>query len=256
MRNFFALVLLLIINSSVLAVDQTNQPLLEQVKKIDQIDKNLVFSEDCNQHLECFLDDSIAWCNSVDTQLELADFEDTIPIPDKSIKNIPLAINSHLKCGIAKEALQLWQEAEREYNWILERDPKNSFVLFKLGNVIASQGDWRRAEVLFGEASLARSDFVMAMSSKALAAYQLGELDRAESELRNIIYKYPMIADARAALTALLWHKSSFGEARSHWAAAVGLDSRYMEQDWLLNKRRWPPGPINDLLGFLVLESS
>ena len=95
----------------------------------------------------------------------------------------------------------------------------------------------------------------MARSSNALTTYQLGKFDQAEAELRSIIRKYPMFADARAALSALLWRKGFLGEAESHWAAASGLDNRYRDPTWLLNVRRWPPLPTNDLLAFLDLES-
>ena len=55
-------------------------------------------------------------------------------------------------------------------------------------------------------------------------------------------------------LTALLWSKGFFGEAESHWAAVEGLDSRYKQHDWLVNIRRWPTDPANDLMAFLDLE--
>ena len=64
-----------------------------------------------------------------------------------------------------------------------------------------------------------------------------------------------MVADARAALSALLWRKGYLGEAESNWAATAGLDSRYKQKDWLVNIRRWPPQPVNDLLSFLALQS-
>ena len=124
-----------------------------------------------------------------------------------------------------------------------------------MGNVRGSQGDWTQAETLFKKASLAQTGFAMPRFSKALASYQLGQLDQAEVELRNLIRRYPMVADSRAALSALLWSKGSQGEAESHWAAAAGLDSRYRERDWLLKIRRWPPKPTNDLMAFLALES-
>ena len=89
-----------------------------------------------------------------------------------------------------------------------------------------------------------------------MATYQLGEFDKAELELRKIIRRHPMLPDARAALTALLWSKGSLGEAESHWAAVVGLDNRYKDSQWLMNIRRWPPQPINDLMAFLELNRS
>ena len=91
----------------------------------------------------------------------------------------------------------------------------------------------------------------MARSSKALALYQLGKLEKAELELRKLIRRYPMLADARAGLTALLWSNGSIGEAESNWAAASGLDSRYGQSEWLLNIRRWPSQPAMDLMAFL-----
>ncbi|MBC6419166.1 MAG: hypothetical protein GDA44_10490 [Prochloron sp. SP5CPC1] len=30
-------------------------------------------------------------------------------------------------------------------------------------------------------------------------------------------------------------------EAESNWVAAVGLDSRYPDLEWVANTRRWPP---------------
>ena len=94
----------------------------------------------------------------------------------------------------------------------------------------------------------------MARSSNALASYQLNHFAQAEKELRALIRKYPMFADARAALTALLWREGSLGEAESHWAAVLGLDSRYKEEQWLVNVRRWPSDPTHDLIAFLDLE--
>ena len=73
--------------------------------------------------------------------------------------------------------------------------------------------------------------------------------------IRAIIKRYPMFADARAALSALLWREGLRGEAKSHWAAVAGLDSRYKSEDWLLNVRRWPPQPSKDLMSFLALET-
>ena len=83
---------------------------------------------------------------------------------------------------------------------------------------------------------------------------QLDDLELAEKKMRKLIRKYPLFADARAALSALLWRKGSIGEAESNWAAASGLDIRYREQNWLLNIRRWPPNPTNDLIAFLSLD--
>jgi DNA-binding SARP family transcriptional activator len=94
----------------------------------------------------------------------------------------------------------------------------------------------------------------MARSSEALASFQEGDLEEAERELRALIRRHPLFADARAALTALLWQKGAGGEAESHWAAASGLDPRYRQEEWLLRIRRWPPVPVQALRRFLTLS--
>ena len=118
-----------------------------------------------------------------------------------------------------------------------------------------SKLQWDEAAELYGAASLARPGFAMARSSEAMARYQLEQLEQAERDLRNLIRRYPMFADARAGLSALLWRQGQRGEAESHWAAASGLDPRYRQADWLLSVRRWPPGPTADLMAFLELKS-
>ena len=88
-----------------------------------------------------------------------------------------------------------------------------------------------------------------------MASFQLADLPEAERELRALIRRYPLFADARAGLTALLWQRGSRGEAESNWAAASGLDPRYRQEEWLLQVRRWPPDPVQALDQFLHLVS-
>ena len=156
---------------------------------------------------------------------------------------------------MAEETLGNWDAAKFDYQWVLKRDPQNASALYNLGNVMAAQNNWMQSKVLFDKAFLAKPDFVMARSSKALACYQLNQFDEAEKELRAVIRKYPLFADSRAALSALLWRQGFTGEAESHWAAVAGLDNRYRQKDWLMMIRRWPPLATNDLMAFLKLEA-
>ncbi len=186
----------------------------------------------------------------------LQNFEEEISDKISSTGFFSYQFKSHLDRGLAAAALNLWDDAETEFNWILKRNPENPYALYNLGSISLSKANWIQALEFFNRASLAKSDFLLALSNQALTLYQLGHLDQAELELRGIVQKYPMFADARAALSALLWHKGFLGEAKSNWAAAVGLDNRYKRQDWLLKIRRWPPEPTKDLLAFLALENS
>ncbi len=208
-----------------------------------------------DQLLDLAPKDAVALSNRGNIRMILGDPLGAIEDQTMAIQILPTAIDPHLNRGIAEEALKRWEDAEIDYKWILDRDPDNAEVLYNLGNVKGAQANWSEAKALYAKASFMRPEFAMARSSEALAAYQLGEIEKAESQLRMIIRRYPMLADARAALSALLWGEGAFGEAESNWAAVIGLDSRYMQPDWLLDIRRWPPQPTKDLLSFLALES-
>jgi tetratricopeptide (TPR) repeat protein len=210
-----------------------------------------------DQVLELAPDDAAAWSNRGNVQLALGDPVAAIADQDRAIALDPASADPHLNRGTAEEALQRWDAAAADYRWILERHPEagepRASALYNLGNVLGSQGDWPAARSSFVAAADARPGFAMARSSAALSAFELGELDAAERELRTLIRRHPLFADARAALTALLWRQGSRGEAESHWAAASGLDPRYRQEEWLLSVRRWPPVPIEALQQFLAL---
>ena len=251
------LVLTFTLNPGTLVAMPSSQLLFEQAL---QNSKDGFFEEALegwNHFLESAPEDPLGWSNRGNVRFALGDFEGAIADQTKSIEILSselIELDPYLNRGMAEEALSQWTEAKKDYDLILQRDPENSSALFNLGNLNVVQGNWLEAEALFTKASLDRKGFPMARSSKALMAYQLGNLESAESELRQIILRYPMFADARAALTALLWQKGLFGEAESHWAAVIGLDNRYKDGNWLLSERHWPPTPINDLVAFLALE--
>ncbi len=199
--------------------------------------------------------DGAAWSNRGNVRLLLGDPRGAIDDQNSAMAAEPEALDPHLNRGTAEEALGLWPEAAADYRWILEREPLEAAALYNLGNVRGSEGDWQTARACFNAAAEARPGLAMARSSAALAAFQLGEDASAEHELRTLIRRYPLFADARAALTAVLWRDGSRGEAESHWAAASGLDPRYRQAEWLRQIRRWPPRAVKALGEFLSLAA-
>ena len=210
--------------------------------------------KDWSSYLKDYPDDAAALSNRGNIRLALGDPQGAITDQTHAIEISPEDLDPYLNRGIAKEALQLWEEASRDYRYVLKKNPKDVSALYNLGNVMGSMNNWLEAKQLFSKAASSNNAIAMARSSEALAIYQLGDLELAEKKIRLLILKYPLFADARAALSALLWRKGFTGEAESNWAAAAGLDIRYREKDWLLNIRRWPPQPTNDLIAFLALE--
>jgi len=197
--------------------------------------------------------EAAAWSNRGNVRLALGDPLGAIADQTRALELDPQAGDAHLNRGTAEEALGRWDEASADYEAVLRQQPDDASALYNLGNVAGSRGDWTLAREQFLAAAEARPGFAMARSSAALAALQLQQRDQAEVELRRLIRRHPLFADARAGLTALLWHKGASGEAESHWAAASGLDSRYRDLTWLRDVRRWPPRAVEALGQFLTL---
>ena len=218
-------------------------------------DGNFIQAEkDWSFYLNDNPNDPAALSNRGNIRLALGDPEGAIRDQTRAIEISPEDMDPYLNRGIAEEALKLWDKASHDYKLVLKKNPKDVSALYNLGNVMGSTDNWIEAKRLFSEAASSDTPVAMASSSEALAIYQLGDLELAEKKLRILIRKYPLFADARAALSALLWCKGFTGEAESNWAAASGLDIRYREKNWLLNVRRWPPNPTNDLIAFLAFE--
>ncbi len=198
--------------------------------------------------------DASAYSNRGNIRLALGNPYGAIRDQTKAIEISPSDLDPYINRGVAEESLKLWEDASNDYKYVLKKNPQNVSALYNLGNVMGSMDNWLEARSLFGKAASSNNGIAMARSSEALAIYQLGDFELAEKKIRLLIRKYPLFADARAALSALLWRKGFTGEAESNWAAAAGLDIRYSQKDWLLNIRRWPPNPTNDLIAFLALE--
>ena len=217
-------------------------------------DGNFIQAEkDWSFYLKDNPNDAAALSNRGNIRLALGDPHGAIRDQTMAIEISPEDLDPYLNRGIAEEALQRWDDASKDYKYVLNKNPKDVSALYNLGNVMGSMDNWIEAKKFFSQAASSNNAIAMARSSEALAIYQLGDLELAEKKIRILIRKYPLFADARAALSALLWCKGFSGEAESNWAAAAGLDIRYRDKDWLMNIRRWPPKPTNDLIEFIAL---
>ena len=248
------LLLVLIAQPFSIQAKASSQILFEKALQESREGDFIQANKDWNLFITHNPEDAAALSNRGNILLALGDPEAAIRDQTKAIEISPEDLDPYVNRGIAQEALKHWKEAAEDYNWVLKQNPDNSSALYNLANVMGSMGNWIEAERLFHKASSSRTGFAMARSSEALSIYQLGDLDVAEEKIRFLIRKYPLFADARAVLSAILWRKGFIGEAESNWAAAAGLDIRYREKDWVLNVRRWPPIPTNDLIAFLALE--
>lgn len=207
------------------------------------------------QILEQLPDNAAVLSNRGNSRVSQNKLEAAIEDYNRAIELMPEAPDPYLNRGAALEGLGQWDAAIADYNRVLTLDPKDPAAYNNRGNAEAGLGQWEAAIADYQKAAELAPDFAMARANYALALYQSGQTDQAMREMRNLVRKYPRFADMRAALTAALWVQGNRGEAESNWVAALGLDSRYKNLDWVANTRRWPDSMVKALEKFLKLQS-
>jgi len=254
-KNFSIIFLLLIILniSPTLALD-SREVLFREALTFSSAGEFNDALDKWNDYLETYPDDPAALSNRGNVKLVIGDPKGSISDQNDAIKLNPSELDPYINRGIANESLGLWLKAKEDYLYVISQDKENFSALYNLANVEGSLNNWEKARSLFYKASEYNPGFAMARSSEALANYQLGNFEASEKELRKLIRRYPTFVDARAALTALQWSKGKSGEAESNWIAVVELDPRYAQEDWLLEVRRWPPAPVEDLMKFISIK--
>lgn len=204
--------------------------------------------------VENFPNNPAAWSNRGSVRIGQYKLTEAIADFDRSIEIAPEYPDAYLNRGTAYEGKRLWQKAISDYNHVLEITPQDPVALNNRGNAKAGQEKWQDALNDYQLAADLAPTFPIARGNASLVQYQIGERSEAIRNMRNLVRKYPMYSDMRAALAAALWVEGKQGEAESNWVAAVGLDERYQNLNWIENIRRWPPSMIQALERFLNLN--
>lgn len=204
--------------------------------------------------IEKFPENPAVWSNRGNVRIGQYKLTEAISDFNHSIEIAPEYPDAYLNRGVAYEGQKDWQQAIADYNYVLSITPQDPVALNNRGNARAGQQKWQDALDDYQRAADIDPKFPMARGNASLIQYQLGEHLDAIRNMRNLVRKYPMYSDMRAALAATLWVEGKQGEAESNWVAAVGLDNRYQDIEWVENIRRWPPSMIEALSRFLNLN--
>ena len=204
--------------------------------------------------IEQFPQNPAVWSNRGNSRVSQRKLTEAIADFNQAIELAPDQPDPYLNRGAALEAQGHFTEAIADYNRVLALDPQDAYAYNNRGNAEGGLGEWSKALKDFQKASEILPDFAFARANTALALYEMGQKPEAVKIMRDLVRKYPMFPDMRAALTAALWAEGNQGEAESHWVAAVGMDSRYQDVQWVTQIRRWPPQMIAALERFLTLQ--
>ncbi len=253
-----------VITQPVMAQAETSDLTEAQVQQLNELRQKAFSATDkgdfptaegyWSELIELLPENPVGWSNRGNSRVSQNKLEEAIADFNKAVELAPNAADPYLNRGTALEGLGKWDKAIADYKKVLEIDPNDAMAYNNLGNAKAGQGKWEEAIADYKKAADLAPNFAFARANYALALYQTGETDEALRTLRNIIRKYPQFPDVRAALTAVLWKQGKVGEAESNWVAAVGLDSRYKDVNWVKSIRRWPPVMVDALQKFLKLQ--
>jgi hypothetical protein len=96
------------------------------------------------------------------------------------------------------------------------------------------------------------------MRTRVRRGPQLGTDDaRATRELRDVARRAPNVADARAALAAVLYARGETAAAEDAWTSACATNvgcARYRDAAFVRDARRWPPRMRAMLEDFLLVR--
>ena len=206
--------------------------------------------------IEQFPSNPAVWSNRGNAKVSQNKLSEAITDYNQSIALAPDVADPYLNRGVAYEGLGEYQKAIADYEKAIEFNPDDAMAYNNIGNANAGLKNWQQAYEYYHQASQLAPNFAFARANESLVLYQLGKKDEALTQIRNIVRKYPMFPDMRAALTAVLWERGNQGEAESNWVAAVGIDTRYKDIQWLREVRHWPPAMITALQKFLAIENN
>lgn len=204
--------------------------------------------------IEQFPTNPAVWSNRGNSRVGQNKLQDAIADFNQSIELAPNSPDPYLNRGTALEGLGRWEDAIADYNRVLEINPNDAMAYNNRGNAKAGLGQWEDAIADYKKAFETAPNFAFAGANYAISLYQVGKTEDAIRTMKNLVRKYPMFPDMRAALSAVLWVQGNQGEAESNWVAAVGLDTRYKDLNWVKNVRRWPPVMVTALEKFLKLQ--
>lgn len=205
--------------------------------------------------IEKFPTNPAVWSNRGNARVSQNKLQDAVADYNESIKLAPNVPDPYLNRGTAYEGLGEYEKAIADYEKVLTLDPEDAMAYNNLGNAKAGLNDWETAVKYYHKATELSPNFAFAGANESLALYQIGRKDDALRKMRNLVRKYPMFPDMRAALTAVLWENGKQGEAESNWVATIGIDGRYKDVEWLKQVRRWPPSMVIALENFLTLDA-
>lgn len=142
-------------------------------------------------------------------------------LTEQALQQFPEDLNLlYTRAMIAEKRGDLAQ-LEQDLRFIIEREPDNAMAINALGYTLADRTDrYEEALALIEQAYRLSPDDAAILDSLGWVNYRLGNLEEAETQLRNALERFPD-HEVAAHLGEVLWVSGEQREARAVWTEAL-----------------------------------
>ncbi len=156
----------------------------------------------------------------VEAQSSRQHYDDAWAVIEKALKQYPDDLNLLYTRAMLAEKRNDLAQLEKDLRTILSREPDNSMALNALGYTLVDRTTrYAEGRELIQKAHKLSPEDPAILDSLGWANYRTGNLDEAESLLRQALERFPD-AEVAAHLGEVLWANGKQPEAKKIWAAA------------------------------------
>ena len=140
-----------------------------------------------------------------------------------------------------KDAFDCWELGKKDLLQAIEIDPDEFVAYYDLGLIELRLGDFEESSKHLQKAADLAPGIAGYRVRAAVLLFQNGDDKMAAQQLRGVVRKYGMYAEAHAALGGVYWSQGNIGAAEEELAKAVDLDEIWNDPQEVRKNTRWPP---------------
>jgi tetratricopeptide (TPR) repeat protein len=162
------------------------------------------------------------------------DLRDSLEVAVSQLRKFPNNINLRLNKASWNMLLEQWDYAKEEYDWILERDPKNVAALYYRAYIYEKQHKYKYARKDYETMLSIVPDHFNGQLGFALLCQKDMRYSEAMDRINILIEQYPDSAVAYAARAGLEAERGLYEVAEYDFSEAMRLDPSC--SDYILNR--------------------
>lgn len=211
-----------------------------------------------------------AWLVAASAALALGKADDALGAVNVAVELKPAGADGWATKGAAHRALGQPVEAEKAFQRALQLDPTSRAARTNLAVMRGLAGDWAGQATMFEVLLKDAPDDPEARLGLAEAYLRLGDLARAEAEVKTLVERTPANLAGQRLAAAIAWQREDYRLAFERAKIALKLDAKdalahtYFEAGFyivvgarltcLSGKRPWPETKIAEVLTKLAEE--